>query len=68
MDMCLYGLENGIPAAEVAHAANLTEEQVSLVWRDIAAKRKATRYLHEPPLLIGADVVVEDGNPIAISA
>jgi hypothetical protein len=24
------------------------------VWRDIAAKRKATRYLHEPPLLVEA--------------
>jgi len=56
MDLCLYGLENGIPAAEVAHAASLTEEQVSLVWQDIEAKRKATRYLHEPPLLIGEEV------------
>jgi len=55
MDLCLYGLENDIPAEEVARAADLTEEQVSLVWRDIAAKRKATRYLHEPPLLIGDD-------------
>jgi hypothetical protein len=25
---------------------------VLLVWRDIAAKRKATHYLHEPPLLV----------------
>jgi NAD+ synthase len=44
-----------VPAAEVARAINLTEEQVSLVWQDIAAKRKATRYLHQPPLLIGED-------------
>lgn len=52
MDLCLYGLENGIPVAEVARAAGLTPEQVMLVWQDIEAKRKATRYLHEPPLLI----------------
>jgi len=56
MDLCLYGLENGIPAGEVAHAANLKEEQVSLVWQDIEAKRKATRYLHEPPLLIDEEI------------
>ena len=52
MDLCLYGLENGIPAAEVARATGLTDEQVLLVWQDIEAKRKATRYLHAPPLLI----------------
>ncbi len=52
MDLCLYGLENGVPALAVADAAGLTPEQVHLVWRDIEAKRRATRYLHEQPLLI----------------
>lgn len=52
MDLCLYGLENGIPAADVARAAGLTEAQVELVWKDIHSKRKATRYLHAPPLLV----------------
>src|SRR5262249_67651 len=52
MDLCLYGLSNGIAAEDVARAAKLTVEQVQLVWRDIAAKRKATRYLHESPLLV----------------
>jgi NAD+ synthase len=52
MDLCLFGFNNGIAAADVAAACNLTAEQVQLVWRDIAAKRKATRYLHEPPLLV----------------
>ena len=32
--------------------AGLTPEQVEAVWRDIEAKRNATRYLHEPPLLV----------------
>jgi NAD+ synthase len=54
MDPCLYGLDHGIPAAAVGRAADLSEEQVERVWRDIAAKRKATRYLHEPPLLVEA--------------
>ena len=55
MDLCLYGLNNGIPAEAVAQAAKLTVEQVKLVWADIEKKRKATRYLHTPPLLIDAD-------------
>ena len=52
MDLCLYGLDRGIPAAAVGRAADLSEDQVERAWRDIAAKRKATRYLHEPPLLV----------------
>jgi NAD+ synthase len=52
LDLCLYGLDHGITAAAVARAAGLSEDQVERVWRDIAAKRKATRYLHEPPLLV----------------
>lgn len=52
MDICLYGLSNGIPAAAVADAAGLDAGQVELVWRDIESKRRATRYLHEAPLLV----------------
>ena len=52
MDLCLYGLDHGVPAAAVGRAAGLGEDQVERVWRDIHAKRKATRYLHEPPLLV----------------
>jgi NAD+ synthase len=52
LDLCLYGLDHGIPAAAVGRAADLSEDQVERVWRDIHAKRKATRYLHAPPLLV----------------
>jgi NAD+ synthase len=52
MDLCLYGLEHAVPAAALARATGLSEDQVAHVWRDIAAKRRATRYLHEPPLLV----------------
>jgi NAD+ synthase len=52
MDLCLYGLNNGVPAGAVAQAAGLTAEQVERVWRDIAGKRRTTAYLHEPPLLV----------------
>ena len=52
MDLCLYGLNNNLPAENVAAAAGLTADQMSRVWADIAAKRKATRYLHLAPQLV----------------
>lgn len=52
MDLCLYGKNNGVSPGEVAAAADMTAEQVDRVYRDIDAKRNATRYLHTPPLLI----------------
>ena len=52
MELCLYALNHGISAEAAADATGLTATQVELVWRDILAKRKATLYLHEPPLLV----------------
>lgn len=52
MDLCLYALESGLSAEAAGQRAGLAPEQVKAVWRDIAAKRNATRYLHEPPLLV----------------
>lgn len=52
MDLCLCGKNNGVPAAEVAAAAELTPEQVERVYQLIDAKRSATHYLHQPPVLV----------------
>ena len=52
MDLCLHAYNAGVPAHDVAGAAGLTAEQVERVFRDIEAKRRATRYLHSPPLLV----------------
>jgi NAD+ synthase len=52
IDRCLYACNHGIPAEAVAPAIGLTVEQVARVWRDIAPKRRATNYLHCPPLLV----------------
>jgi NAD+ synthase len=46
MDLCLYGLNHGMPADATAAAAGLTPEQVERVYRDIEQKRRTTRYLH----------------------
>ena len=54
MDLCLYALNHGIPAAEVAPLVALAPGQVERVFKDIEAKRRATKYLHTPPLLCAA--------------
>lgn len=52
MDLCLYAVNHDIPAAEVAPEVGITPAQVERVFKDIAAKRRATHYGHLPPLLI----------------
>jgi NAD+ synthase len=51
LDLCLYALNHGVPAAGVADAAGLSEEDVERVFKDIESKRRATSPLQEPPLL-----------------
>jgi len=52
MDLCLYALNHQVPAAEVAPVVGLSPEQVERVYKDIEAKRRATRYLHLSPLFV----------------
>lgn len=52
MDLCLYAFNHSFAPEDVAEAVELTAEQVGRVFKDIAAKRRATRYLHERPLLV----------------
>jgi len=52
MDLCLFGLNNNIPLDEVAAAAQITEDQVKMVYADIEQKRRTTRYLHLQPQLV----------------
>jgi NAD+ synthase len=52
MDLCLFGYTRGVPAEEVAAVVGLTSDQVERVFRDIAQKRRATRYLHAYPVLV----------------
>ena len=52
MDICLYGKNHGVSPGDVAAAADMTAEQVGRVYHDIDAKRRATRYMHTPPVLV----------------
>jgi len=53
MDLCLWAHNHQVPAAEVGPVLGLSEAQVERVYRDIEAKRRASRYLHQAPLLAG---------------
>jgi NAD+ synthase len=52
MDLCLWGKNHAVAAAEVAPVVGLTTEQVEWVYADIDKKRATTRYMHLRPLLI----------------
>jgi NAD+ synthase len=52
LDLCIYALDHGIAAGEAAAAVGLSAGQVEEIFRDIAGKRRSTRYQHEPPLLV----------------
>jgi NAD+ synthase len=51
MDRCLYGVDRGMSPEALARAAGLAVEQVREIYRQIALRRRATRYLHMPPSL-----------------
>lgn len=52
MDLCLFGVNHGMPASEIAAIAGLDTSRVEAVYKDIRVKRSTTRYLHERPLLV----------------
>ncbi len=54
MDLCLWAHNHGVPAAEAAPVVGLAPAQVQLVYRDIEAKRRTTRFLHMTPILIAS--------------
>ena len=55
MDLCLWALDHGVAASEIAPTLDRPVGTVERVFRDIEAKRRTTRYLHTPPLLVGGD-------------
>jgi NAD+ synthase len=52
MDLCLYGRNHGVPAADVGAAIGLTADQVERIYKDIDQKRRTTRYLRLHPRLV----------------
>jgi len=52
MDIVLFGLNHGMPAARIAEETGLTVRQVERVVRDIRTKRQTTYPLHMKPVLM----------------
>jgi NAD+ synthase len=52
MDLCLWGKNHGTDPGEVGAVLGMSREAIAGVYRDIDRKRRATRYLHERPLLV----------------
>jgi NAD+ synthase len=52
MDLALWAYNHGRSPAALAAAIGITEQQAANVYRDIEAKRRATRYLHLKPVLV----------------
>lgn len=52
MDLCLYGINNGLEPVVVAAATGLQQEQIQKVYDDINTKRSTTSYLHMKPILV----------------
>ena len=53
MDLALWALNHGIATESLAAALRISPERAGHVYDDIRAKRRATQYLHRPPLLFG---------------
>jgi NAD+ synthase len=52
MDIALWAINHGVSAEELASFLSMPLTQASFIYRDIAAKRHATRYLHAKPMLV----------------
>jgi NAD+ synthase len=52
MDLCLYGKDHGIPAADLVAATGMDQSLVERVYNMIESRRKVAKYLHAHSLLI----------------
>jgi len=52
MDLALWALNHGHSAAELAEVLEIDEKHAEFIYKDIANKRKATRYMHAAPVLV----------------
>jgi len=53
MDIALWAHNHGIAAAELAAYLGVDQARAEFIYADIESKRRATRYLHARPALLG---------------
>jgi len=54
MDLALWALNHGLPAAELGQVLGLDSARAERIYADIQAKRRTTRYLHAKAVLVEA--------------
>lgn len=52
MDLALWARNNEVPAADLAAVLGIDSKKAQFIYDDIDAKRRTTRYLHQPPVLM----------------
>jgi len=62
MDLALWALNNNMPASWIASMLNISQAHAEAVYEDIRNKRRTTRYLHSPPVLV-TDVAEVEREP-----
>ncbi len=68
MDLALWALNHGVPAASLAQALGIDEVRAQAIYEDIRNKRRTTRYLHLPPVLAGEVPELDDPREAAEAA
>jgi NAD+ synthase len=53
MDLALWAQEHGCDPADLAQALGIDPARAAALYADIENKRRTTRYLHAPPVLMG---------------
>lgn len=53
MDLALWALEHGRSAVELGHALGIEPARAAAIYADIENKRRTTRYLHAPAVMMG---------------
>ncbi len=59
MDIALWAHNHAVPSDVLAAFLDISESQADNIYRDIAAKRHTTRYLHAKPVLVEPVTEVE---------
>jgi NAD+ synthase len=67
LDLVLWGKNHGLSAEAVAAELGYTPEQIRRVYDDIDQKRRATLYLHAPPLLLERVEVGSSVDPVPLA-
>jgi len=52
MDLALWALNHGVPAAELGRVLSISPQRAQFVYDDILAKRRTTQYMHRRPVLM----------------